>query len=432
MEISRLLDIPHQTVGHAIKRFEETGSNDDRERSGRPVWQAYLQSKACTAPHFSIANLKASLVREWNAIAQSYIQNAIDSFPKRLRKCIAANVDEGRWNRIKTCNCSFLQANTTNTHSALSQPQIAKLHKQSAVNITLNLDYWCNPNVTSNEGGEVNFKGNLTSFVQAIFLCSLHNRTVSKSMDKLLYRRFEAEYLRWPSMKFLFEKDNAQRNSVCQAMENRTTETLHTCHGYMEDSFAKRCKSDKPYDFEWYVLSAFSDVYIINNNQLHDDGTTLFEKHNYSEAWASRLVNFVEESHRFRAVHASVAESFVIGNKLVRQFLTSTLMLNSFGRSVRQTQRLIDNHCSDVSNMEAAPVAKMQMHIECNQSILYARTENTLGVTDLQPLLTAEKFHNFIHLLLLGLGALANIYVYILLQASTASLVPLPGPSSSA
>uniref|UniRef100_A0A915DBP4 Uncharacterized protein n=1 Tax=Ditylenchus dipsaci TaxID=166011 RepID=A0A915DBP4_9BILA len=153
---------------------------------------------------------------------------------------------------------------------------------------------------------------------------------------------------------------------------------------------------------------------------------------NYSEAWASRLVNFVEESHRFRAVHASVAESFVIGNKLVRQFLTSTLMLNSFGRSVRQTQRLIDNHCSDVSNMEAAPVAKMQMHIECNQSILYARTENTLGVTDLQPLLTAEKFHNFIHLLLLGLGALANIYVYILLQASTASLVPLPGPSSSA
>ena len=51
----------------------------------------YLQSKACSRPHNSIAALKASLVREWDAIPQEFIQNAIDSFPKRLRKCIAAN-----------------------------------------------------------------------------------------------------------------------------------------------------------------------------------------------------------------------------------------------------------------------------------------------------------------------------------------------------
>ena len=50
----------------------------------------YLQSKACKKPHKSIAELKASLVREWDAIPQQYIQNAIDDFPKRLRKCIAA------------------------------------------------------------------------------------------------------------------------------------------------------------------------------------------------------------------------------------------------------------------------------------------------------------------------------------------------------
>uniref|UniRef100_A0A915EHT1 Uncharacterized protein n=1 Tax=Ditylenchus dipsaci TaxID=166011 RepID=A0A915EHT1_9BILA len=54
---------PRHSVSDAIKQFEETGSNDDRERSDRPVWQAYLQSKACTAPHFSITNLKASLVK---------------------------------------------------------------------------------------------------------------------------------------------------------------------------------------------------------------------------------------------------------------------------------------------------------------------------------------------------------------------------------
>ena len=36
-EIARLLDVPPRTVYDAIKRFEETGSNKDRPRSGRPA-----------------------------------------------------------------------------------------------------------------------------------------------------------------------------------------------------------------------------------------------------------------------------------------------------------------------------------------------------------------------------------------------------------
>uniref|UniRef100_A0A915ECP1 Fungal lipase-like domain-containing protein n=1 Tax=Ditylenchus dipsaci TaxID=166011 RepID=A0A915ECP1_9BILA len=37
MEISRLLNISQPNVSRAIKRFEETGSNNDRAKSGRPV-----------------------------------------------------------------------------------------------------------------------------------------------------------------------------------------------------------------------------------------------------------------------------------------------------------------------------------------------------------------------------------------------------------
>lgn len=54
------------------------------------IWP-YLESKACSKPHNSIAELKASLVKEWDKIPQEMIQNAIDNFPKRLRKCIDAN-----------------------------------------------------------------------------------------------------------------------------------------------------------------------------------------------------------------------------------------------------------------------------------------------------------------------------------------------------
>lgn len=54
------------------------------------VWP-YLESQACSRPHNSVTALKASLVEEWGNISQEMIQNAIDEFPKRLRKCIAAN-----------------------------------------------------------------------------------------------------------------------------------------------------------------------------------------------------------------------------------------------------------------------------------------------------------------------------------------------------
>ena len=50
----------------------------------------YLESKACSEPHKSIAALKSSLVKEWAEIPQKMFQDAIDNFPKRLRKCIAA------------------------------------------------------------------------------------------------------------------------------------------------------------------------------------------------------------------------------------------------------------------------------------------------------------------------------------------------------
>ena len=67
------------------------------------VWP-YLQSKACSKPHKTIAALKASLLKEWDAIPQEMIQNAIDNFPKRLRLCIAANGGHFvEWNKLMVC-----------------------------------------------------------------------------------------------------------------------------------------------------------------------------------------------------------------------------------------------------------------------------------------------------------------------------------------
>ena len=90
------------TVNRIIKRYQETGSYSDRQRSGRPRTARTPANKrkikdriqrspeACLKPHQSIEALKKSLVKAWNAIPQEIIDKAVDDFPKRLKKCIEA------------------------------------------------------------------------------------------------------------------------------------------------------------------------------------------------------------------------------------------------------------------------------------------------------------------------------------------------------
>ena len=53
------------------------------------IW-SILENEACSNPHKSIQALKKSLVAAWNEIPQDVIDQAVDSFPKRLKKCIDA------------------------------------------------------------------------------------------------------------------------------------------------------------------------------------------------------------------------------------------------------------------------------------------------------------------------------------------------------
>lgn len=53
------------------------------------IW-SILKADACSKPHQSIDALKKSLVAAWNRIPQEVIDRAVDAFPKKLQKCIAA------------------------------------------------------------------------------------------------------------------------------------------------------------------------------------------------------------------------------------------------------------------------------------------------------------------------------------------------------
>ena len=101
-QIAQDMNLHARTVNRIIKRYQETGSYSDRQRSGRPrtartplnvmdysIW-SILEAEAYSKPHQSIEALKKSLVKAWNAIPQDIIDKVVDDFPKRLKKCIEA------------------------------------------------------------------------------------------------------------------------------------------------------------------------------------------------------------------------------------------------------------------------------------------------------------------------------------------------------
>uniref|UniRef100_A0A914C9K6 Transposase n=1 Tax=Acrobeloides nanus TaxID=290746 RepID=A0A914C9K6_9BILA len=96
-EIARDLGISPNTVSIAIKRFEETGSNESRKREKNTsrfpfnyaVW-SILKEKACSKPHPTVESLKRALKKAWNEISLETFK-IVDNFPKRLKACIDAN-----------------------------------------------------------------------------------------------------------------------------------------------------------------------------------------------------------------------------------------------------------------------------------------------------------------------------------------------------
>uniref|UniRef100_A0A914E620 Uncharacterized protein n=1 Tax=Acrobeloides nanus TaxID=290746 RepID=A0A914E620_9BILA len=96
-EIGRLLGIDESTVRKAIKRFEETGSNDNRKRektarSSRNIQRANgMIKRNATTKVNSTRKLKKALKKAWKEINLETLIKTVDDFPKRLEACIAAN-----------------------------------------------------------------------------------------------------------------------------------------------------------------------------------------------------------------------------------------------------------------------------------------------------------------------------------------------------
>uniref|UniRef100_A0A914EJ71 Uncharacterized protein n=1 Tax=Acrobeloides nanus TaxID=290746 RepID=A0A914EJ71_9BILA len=111
--------------------------------------------------------------------------------------------------------------------------------------------------------------------------------------------------------------------------------------------------------------------------------------------WTPRALKV---SKNFTNINNGLGELYTLGFEFVRQFLLSNLLLNNFGRSVRQTQHLIDVHCAERKRLGVGMIKLGE-----------------LGITDFEPLLNSEWFHNLIHIGLLFLAVLTNFYTLFIL-----------------
>ena len=97
-EIARDLGISPNTVSVAIKRFKETGSNENRRREktlldyplNYAVWSS-LEEKACSKPHPNVESLMRALKKAWDEITLEELIKIVNNFPKRSKACIDAN-----------------------------------------------------------------------------------------------------------------------------------------------------------------------------------------------------------------------------------------------------------------------------------------------------------------------------------------------------
>uniref|UniRef100_A0A914C2W4 Paired domain-containing protein n=1 Tax=Acrobeloides nanus TaxID=290746 RepID=A0A914C2W4_9BILA len=84
-QISQDMNLHARTVNRIIKRYQETESYSDRQRSGRPRTVRTPANKRKIK-----GRIQRSPVKAWNSIPQDIIDKALDDFLKRLKKCIEA------------------------------------------------------------------------------------------------------------------------------------------------------------------------------------------------------------------------------------------------------------------------------------------------------------------------------------------------------
>ncbi|KAL6733493.1 hypothetical protein Aduo_004138 [Ancylostoma duodenale] len=75
-------------IARSIKEANGNGS-PDLNPLDYAVW-GFLEARACSTPHMSLASLREALEKAWEEIDDNYLRAVVDAFHHRLKACVAA------------------------------------------------------------------------------------------------------------------------------------------------------------------------------------------------------------------------------------------------------------------------------------------------------------------------------------------------------
>lgn len=118
-----------------------------------------------------------------------------------------------------------------------------------------------------------------------------------------------------------------------------------------------------------------------------------------------KLANIVKQVPEIKT-QMKVLEAINI--PLSRELMISNLLLNSYGKGLRNAKKRLNAYCKDASPKMTKNLK--QFEPECMPENLWQRTPYTLGITDFDDLIIYENIRTIFRIILLLISLLVNSY----------------------
>uniref|UniRef100_A0A914YBE7 G-protein coupled receptors family 1 profile domain-containing protein n=1 Tax=Panagrolaimus superbus TaxID=310955 RepID=A0A914YBE7_9BILA len=219
---------------------------------------------------------------------------------------------------------------------------------------------------------------------------------------------------------FLFILRNTPRFAVCDTVEIEKEQKEDCFENQSHDNIAHMCHSADPKDMSESFFTYFYDK--IDANNTADKVLKDFDELSYNmitiEAEDIRhiidkLANVVKQVPEIKT-QMKVLEAINI--PLSRELMISNLLLNSYGKALRNAKKRLNAYCKETSPKMTTNLK--QFEPECMPESLWQRTPYTLGITDFDDLIMYENIRIVLRILLLVISLFVNAYTFFVVKAS--------------
>ncbi|KAE9551165.1 hypothetical protein FO519_005610 [Halicephalobus sp. NKZ332] len=211
---------------------------------------------------------------------------------------------------------------------------------------------------------------------------------------------------------FLYLKLDKRRIGFCTILDNIDRKTSTQCVR-LEDSYKVACLDDDPMMLSHFLLKLVVD----NITGTMEDVETVLQDFKFVGYHQSVYFHsLAAQTRELQALKELKQLVRVFNIPLSRELMTSNLLLNNFGRALRQLHRELLEACKNPESRKGIGIR--QLDLLCEDEPRWLRGNKTISSKDFEFLLGIENFHFTIRIFLLFLVLASNVYTFFVLEFS--------------